>query len=200
VKCYVAGGVAEGSDRHRELSKKVLDSVSKQLQFVPSIDCTAARRLLAMTSSSSLLDTDKQELMCRLNDKVDLDESTDASSLASASSASSGPGPAGHAILAETPKKATQVLQDHKYLHNYGKQALWAIICNRSTSIDTKLSTFAIFAKSIGLRYISEKTAAAAAALCRHFSILPDDNQDKALADLRRFKELLRLLWKDEPV
>jgi hypothetical protein len=121
VECHIAGGVDVDSVRHRELSKKVLESVSKQLHFVPSIDCTTAARLIARTSSSSLIETDKQELMCRLNDKVDLDESTDASSLASASSASSGPGPAGHAILAETPKKTTKVLQDHKYLHNYGK-------------------------------------------------------------------------------
>ncbi len=88
MTCFLAGGMVEGGDKHLSLSKKVLGLVSKQLHFVPSMDCNAARRLLAMTSSSSLLETDRQELMCRLNDKVDLDESTDASSLASASSAS----------------------------------------------------------------------------------------------------------------
>ena len=63
MTCFLAGGMVEGSPKHNELSKMVLDLVSKQLHLVPSIDCTAARRLLAMTSSSSLLETDKQELM-----------------------------------------------------------------------------------------------------------------------------------------
>jgi hypothetical protein len=93
LECFLAGGLIEGSEKHLTLSKKVLDMVSKQLHFVPSIECTVARRLLAMTMSSSLIGTDKQELMCRLNDKVDLEEMTDGPSPLLSSSGSAEPGP-----------------------------------------------------------------------------------------------------------
>ena len=164
VQCFIAGGMIEGSDSHRALSKKVVDLMSKQLHFVPFIERTAAQRLLAITSSSSLIDTDKQELMCRLNDKVDLEACTDAASLgpsssvsASSADGSAGSRPAGLAILAATPKKAPKLTQEHKYIHNYGPEQLWAIICNPSASMQTKLSTMAFFLKQIGLRYISEQ-------------------------------------------
>ena len=58
----------------------------------------------------------------------------------------------------------------------------------------------ALFFKEIGLRFTSEKTAAAGSALCKDFNVLPDDNPDKALAHLRRLKDTLRLLWKDVAV
>ena len=161
MTCFLAGGMVEGSPRHNELSKKVLDLVSKQLNFVPSMNCNAARRLLAITSSSPLIGTDKQELMCRLNDKVDMEACVDASSpepssSVTTSSGSAGPGPVG-LVLAATPKKTTKLTQEHKHIHNYGTEQLWTIVCSPSASMQTKLSELACFLKKIGLRDPSEK-------------------------------------------
>ena len=199
LSCFLAGGMVEGSSKHNELSKKVLDTVSKQLHFVSSMGIDTAKRLLSKTSLSPLISTDKQELMCRLNDKVDMEADVGASSPEPSSSGSAGPDPVG-IVLAETPKKATKLTQEHKSIHNYGTEQLWTIICSPAASIQTKLSAMALFLKTIGMRWISEKTAAACAALCRHFSILPDDSPDKALTHLRRLKEMLKLMWKDQPV
>ena len=161
MTCFLAGGMVEGSPKHNEIWKKVLETVSRQLHFVPSMDCNAARRLLAITSSSPLIGTDKQDLMCRLNDKVDMEAGVDASSpepssSGSTSSGSAGPGPVG-LVLAATPKKATKLTQEHKHIHNYGNEQLWAIVCSPSASMQTKLSTMACFLKMIGSRYLSEK-------------------------------------------
>ena len=158
VQCHIAGGVDVDSVRHRELSKKVLDCVSKQLHFLPSIDCSTAARLIARTSSSSLIETDRQELMCRLNDKVDMEADVGASSPEPSSSASAGPSPVG-IVLAETPKKVTKLTQEHKSIHNYGTEQLWTIICSPAASIQTKLSAMALFLKTIGMRWISEKNS-----------------------------------------
>ena len=203
MACFLAGGMIEGSIKHHEISKKVLDTVSKQLHFVTSMDCNAAKRLLAITSSSPLIGTDKQELMCRLNDKVDMEASVDTlspepSSSGSTSSGSAGPDPVGP-VLAISPKKVTKISQVHPYIHNYGNEPMWTIVCSPTTAMQTKLSTMAVSLKAMGVRHMSEKTAAAACALCRHFSILPDDSPDKALDHMRRLKEMVRLMWKDLP-
>ena len=42
MACFLDGGMIEGSIKHHEISKKVLDIVSKQLHFVTSMDCNAA--------------------------------------------------------------------------------------------------------------------------------------------------------------
>ena len=57
----------------------------------------------------------------------------------------------------------------------------------------------ACFLKTLGVRFLSEKTAAPASALCRHFSVLLDDSPDKALEQLRKLKEMLKLMWKNQP-
>ena len=63
LKCFLAGGMAEDGPKYHQISKKVLATVSKQLHFVPSMDCNAARRLLAITSSSPLIGIDKHASM-----------------------------------------------------------------------------------------------------------------------------------------
>ncbi len=97
------------------------------------------------------------------------------------------------------PVSTTRAVE-HKFRHNYGPEHLWVVVCDRTVDLDTKLSAMAIFLYQLGMRWLAEKTAAAATSLFRHFSQIPDDSADKALHDLRRFKELLRLLWKDQPV
>ena len=115
MECFLAGGMVEGSPKHHELSKNVLGLVSKQLHFVSSIHIDTAKRLLSKTSLSPLISTGKQELMCRLNDKVDMEadvgaSSPEPSSSVTTSSGSAGPGPVG-LVLAATPKKATKLTQ-----------------------------------------------------------------------------------------
>ena len=74
LRCFIAGGVCQGSEPHVALSKKVLDMASKQLHFMPSVGCETARQLVDIVTSSMLTPADKHELMVRLNDKVDLEE------------------------------------------------------------------------------------------------------------------------------
>ena len=133
--------------------------MSKQLHVVPSIECNAARRLLAMTRSSSLIGTDKQELMCRLNDKVDLGEMTDDPSPVLSSSGSAGPGSGGLTILAATQIKTSKPSQELKHIHNYGAEQLWGVICSQSASMETKLTAMAIFLKKFGVRFIAEQNS-----------------------------------------
>ena len=61
------------------LSKKVLDTASRQFTFVGVVDCTTASRLVAIVTSSQMMPEDKHELIVRLNVKVDLDECVDGS-------------------------------------------------------------------------------------------------------------------------
>ena len=197
------GGMAEDGVEHNKLSKKVYDLLLKQLHFIASIECTAAQRLMEMIRQSPLVGLDKQELMCRLNDKVDLCALEDASLAPSgdsglAASGSGEPFPDAIAIASPTKKAKTQI--EHRTLHNYGTERLWHRICDRALPIEPKLQEMGVFMKDIGLRYFSEKTAGAATALCRNFTVLVDDSPDKALSQQRRLKDILRCLWKDVPV
>ena len=84
MRCFIAGGVTQGSEPHVALSKKVLGMASKQLHVMPSVDCETASRLVDIATSSMLIPADKHELMVRLNDKVDLAAGVVASSARSA--------------------------------------------------------------------------------------------------------------------
>ena len=105
----------------------------------------------------------------------------------------------GHTTPASTPKKSGKAAVEHKFLHNYGPEHLWAIVCDRTVDLDTKLSAMALLLSQLGIRWLHETTAASAASLCRYWSVLPDDSPDKALAAQRRMKEMIRCIWKDKP-
>ena len=94
---------------------------------------------------------------------------------------------------------STKRAVEHKFLHNYGPEHLWVVVCDRTVDLDTKLSAMALLLSQLGIRWIHEKTAASAASLCRYWSVLPDDSPDKALAAQRRMKEMIRCIWKDKP-
>ena len=137
---------------------------SKQLYFMPSVACETASQLVDIVTSSMLTPADKHELMIRLNDKVDLEESTGdenpggpSSGSGGPSSGSVGPVPVGHTTPASTPKKNGKAAQEHKFLHNYGPERLWAVICDRTVTIETKLSAMAFFLSQLGMRWLSEK-------------------------------------------
>ena len=192
----LAGGMPENGLKRTSVSSKVLHAVTQQLHNIRTMDCVAALRIQEIVNSSQMVATDKYELTTRLNDKVDL--------AAAKADETSGPS-SGSTItterLEQTPTGGKYYFgksgQVHKHLHNYGTQKLWGIICDQSLSMEVKLQATAIFLKTLGVRVASEKTAAAATALCRHFSVLVDDNPDKALASARRLKDILRSLWKD---
>ena len=91
------------------------------------------------------------ELLWRLNDKVDLDQGTDAASPAPSSGSKDVPG--------SVQKKANPKAQEHKFIHAYGTAKLWLTIQNQSMSMETKLSTMALFLKQIGVKHISEQNS-----------------------------------------
>ena len=202
IECMLDGGVAAGSAKHTEMSKKVVDLIMKQLHFVDSIECTAGRRLMKVIRKSPLVGLHKQELMCRLDDKVDLSAIEDSGLAASDTSglAAAGSGePSPDAIAIASPAKKAKPQVEHRTIHNYGTAKLWNCICDRQLTLEPKLQEMGVFMKLIGLRYFTEKTAGAATALCRHFTVLVDDSPDKALSQQRRLKDILRCLWKDLP-
>ena len=201
LKCFSAGtGVGEGSEEHLKLSKKVLTAMAKQLHFVKSVDSTTAKRWVDSVTSSMLTTDDKRDLLKHLNDKVDLEEPVDNHNPGgNPSSVSGGVVPALQTTLATAVKKTHKNGIDHKFIHNYGYEKLWGLICDRTVSIDIKLQLMTLFLSQLGLRFPSEKTAAAATSLCRHFTVLHDDSPDKALASQRKLKEMLRVLWADKP-
>ena len=178
MRCFVAGGVVQGSKPHVQLSSKVVHMASMQLHFVPYFDCTTASRLVDIVTTSILVPADKHELIVRLNDKVDLEECNDdpnpgpSSGSGGPSSGSIGLEPADHPTLVVPPRPRKQISQEHNYLHNYGPRHLWDTICDKAVSMDTKLGAFALFLFLVGMRWLAEKTAAAATSLCRHFSLL----------------------------
>ena len=94
-----------------------------------------------------LTPVDKHGLIIHLNDKVDLEESVDdpnpggpSSGSGGPSSGSVGPVPVGHTTPAATPKKSGKGAVEHKYLHNYGPERLWIVICDKTVTLETKLS------------------------------------------------------------
>ena len=166
MRCFVAGGVCEGSGAHLSLSNKVLAVVAKQLHFVGSVDSTTASRWVDIVTSSMLTPADKHDLIIHLNDKVDLEESVDDQNPGGPSSGSGGPSsgsvglvPVGHTTPAATPKKSGKVAVEHKFLHNYGNERLWDVICDRTVTIDTTLSAMALFLSQLGMRWLSEKNS-----------------------------------------
>jgi len=105
------------------MSKKVLVMLMKQLHFVASLECTAGQRLMKLIRKSPLVGLDKQELMCRLNDKVDLCALEDSGLAASGNSglAASGSGePSPDAIAIASPAKKNK---DSSRAQNYPQ--LW---------------------------------------------------------------------------
>ena len=78
-RLVAGGGVVPGSKPHVALSKKVLDTASRQFAFVGVVNCTTASRVMDIVTSSQMMPEDKHELIVRLNVKVDLDECVDGS-------------------------------------------------------------------------------------------------------------------------
>ena len=115
LRCFLAsGGVCEGSEAHLSLSRKVLAVAATQLEFVASLNTTTATRIVDIVMSSNLTPDDKNDLLNRLNDKVDLEESVDnhnsgvrapSSGTGGPSSGSGGFVPVEHTTLAATVKK-----------------------------------------------------------------------------------------------
>ena len=103
MQCMLAGGMEEGSDKQNAMSKKVLTLVTTQLHNIKEIDCLAANRLIASISSSPMHGADKQQLLCSLNEKVEL--AADAR----------------HAVEGAAFKPASgKNAGVHMYIHNYG--------------------------------------------------------------------------------
>ena len=194
LKCYSAG-TGDGSEDHVKVSKKVVTAMAKSLHFVKSVDATTAKRWVDSVTASMLIPADKHDLLKHLNDKVNLEEPVDNDNpRGNPSSVSDGVVPVLQTTLAAAMKKTHKNGIDHKFIHNYGYEKLWGVMCDRTVGIDIKLQLMTLFLSKLGLRFPSEKTAAAATSLCRYFTVLHDDSPDRALASQRQLKHRLRVL------
>ena len=161
-ECMLDGSMAADGVDHNKLSKKVHDMLMKQLHFIASIECTAADRLMKMIRKSPMVCLDKQQLMCSLNDKMDLGAIGDSDLAAAGDSglaASGSGGPSPDAIVIVSSVKKAKTLQEHRSIHNYGPEQLRKGICDKAVPMEVKMQVMAAFLKTRGVRYIAEKTA-----------------------------------------